>query len=243
MKNGWTQYPTEKKRFWDLYLIRNNGEWLGFRIPLASLQRVSTYFVLSLCLLALSLVGWLFSRWETHRMQQEVQQLRLEREAYLKKSLPTENPGSSEITGSEGTGDYSIFPSLEAKDFHSILVEAQNFKAIYQKNAQSLKVDFELHRLPPRDGPLSVFWVMLLHGSPGILSFPEALTSRSGEILLYHRGFQVKDIKGELEIHKQFPLSYFVENAGAEPLYASLYLYDEKGSLLARYRQSLEIER
>jgi hypothetical protein len=239
MKSGWTQYPEVKKKFWDLYLIKNNGEWLGFRLPLTSLQRLSTYFVLSLCLLSLCLVGWIFSRWKMLKMEEELQQLRLEKQALLKQDAPRPPSLGQAIEGA----DYSYFPSLEAKEFHSILVEAQNFKVVYRPSAQNIKIDFDLHRLPPRDGPEDFFWVLLLHGSTGILSFPSALTSRAGEILLYHRGFPVKDLKGQIQISQQFPLSHFVEQAGTEPLYASLYLFDDKGSMLARYRQSLEIER
>jgi hypothetical protein len=151
-------------------------------------------------------------------------------------------PLAQATTALEGA-DYSYFPSLEAKDYHSILVEAQNFKVVYKQNLKSLSVDFDLVRLPPRDGPKDFYWILLLHGSTGILSFPAALTSRAGEVLLYHRGYLVKELKGQISVQQQLPLSFFVEQSGTEPIYASLYLYDDKGSLLARYRQDLGIER
>jgi len=218
---------------------------------LSSIRKLSNYLVLILCLLALSLTGWIFARWKMSQLRKDLTLAHLELDSVnhelkgLKKVLVGQEESFDVSTGESKffERESSFLPSLEAGDRYSALIELKNFTAKFMSSSKRVDLDFSVERLPPKEGQKKVFWILLLHGSPGVVSFPKALASRSGEAVLFHRGEALELTKSSRNISAQFRLSGFVELAGADPVYASLLVYDEKGSLLTRQRRSLEILR
>jgi len=60
------------KKFWDVILVSDKGEWVGFRSPLESLSRLTSYFSLLVLAFALCFVGWLLSRWQVERLGRQL---------------------------------------------------------------------------------------------------------------------------------------------------------------------------
>ena len=87
------------------------------------------------------------------------------------------------------------------------------------------------------------FWVALLHGSQGILSFPPAIASRGGEAVLFHRGNAIDDVKTRRSVSQKYKLDQFIDRSGAEPVYVTLLVYDQKGALLTKTRSELSMIR
>lgn len=244
------QKKSERSSLWEIFLVKEDGNWAGFRLGIETLRKLSNYLVLILCLLALSLTGWIFARWKMSELRKQLTFTKLELESSrhelqgLKKILSQDEESTGEMN--LGTRFFerenSILPSLEARDHHSAVVELKDFTAQFRTSAKRVDLDFSLERLPPKEGVRKIFWIMLLHGPQGILSFPKAISSRSGELLLYHRGESLELNNTLKKVSAQFRVENFVEQSGSDPVYASLLIYDNKGSLLDRQRRSLEIK-
>ncbi len=190
------------------------------------------------------------SRWQVERLTRALGFERLKSsslEAKLSdlRAAPTTSgtPGSTAETATTGAAGYSLVPSLEADELTSSLAEVTEDSAEYATASQELSIKFDLVRKPPREGSARYYWVALLHGGPGILSFPPAMASRAGETILSHRGQAVDDVRVRRSVQARFKVGGFVERAGSEPLFVSLLVYDAKGSLVLRRRLELSLRR
>jgi hypothetical protein len=239
-----------RSKFWDIIVVRQDGEWLGFRAPFQSLRRTASFFGLLLVLCMLATTGWLVTRWKAHRLSGELASERLKANSLElqlndirergKGGLPL---STGEAINQEALKAFTLLPSLDGDELSSPLIELNEQVAEYEAPTQELNVKFEVVRKPPRDVSMRFYWLALLHGPQGLMSLPPALASRSGETVLFHRGQAIDDVKIRRAVNARFKISDFVERAGSEPMFVSLLIYDNKGSLMLRKRMELFMRR
>lgn len=241
-----------ESKFWDIIVVRQDGEWVGFRTPFRSLRKTATFFGLLLILAMLATCGWVLTRWKAHKLASQLSSERLRanslelqlNDLQLKMTSSALGvPGVGEINGGAALQNFSLLPSLDQERLDSSLVEFGEISAEYDSPTQEITVKFELLRKGPKEGSLRFYWIALLHGPQGILALPSSVASRKGESLLFHRGQSVDDVKTRRAINARFHISDFVERAGSEPMYLTALLYDNKGALLLRSRQDLFMKR
>jgi len=239
----------KQSKFWDIIVVRQDGEWLGFRAPFQSLRRTATFFGLLLVLSLLATSGWLVTRWKAHRLGHELASEKLKAASLELQLSDLRNRATSlPLSTGEGSTDealksFTLVPSLDAQELISPLIELSEQAAEYEAPSQELTLKFEVVRKPPREASMRFYWVALLHGPQGIMSFPSALASRRGESILFHRGQPLDDVKTRRAVNARFKVSDFVERSGSDPMFVSLLIYDNKGSLLLRQRLELFMRR
>jgi hypothetical protein len=241
-----TLKSNKRSLFWDILLVRENGEWLGVRAPWDLLQRVATYFAVLLLLSVLSITGWISSRWMSQKLrdnlaQETLKSASLEIQVHeLKKKLVSSGvtPGAS-VTSSQ----VSFLPSLDKDDFTAGVLKIASFEAEYDPKTVDFSVKFDLQREDnsPRDG--NFYWVALLHSNAGILSFPPALNGQNGEVVMPHRGQAIEAMQNKRSVLARYKVKNFIEDAGVNPVYVTLNVYDSKGSLLLRRRTDISLKR
>lgn len=239
-------------KFWDIIVVRQDGEWVGFRTPFRSLKRTAAFFGFVMALSLVASFGWMLTRWKAHRLAQGLSSERL-RASSLELQLndfrnrSTTSSGLPLSTGenvsAQALQSFSLLPSLDAEKLESSLVELADETAEYDSSLQELSVKFEVVRRPPKEGAMRFYWIAMLHGPQGVLFLPPSMASRKGEPLLFHRGQPIDDVKTRRAVSAQFKLSDFVERAGAEPMFMTLLVYDNKGALLLRNRLDLFMRR
>jgi hypothetical protein len=234
--------PEDKS--WQILVIRRNGSWFGFRTPLESLRRVANYFSLVFAIAVVGTAGWLLSRWQMHRLDRQMAFERLEAKSQIEAlRRGGASVDSSAPRGTSAPEGAAWLPGLDAVEVASPAVTAKDFSALYEVGRRELSVKFELSRTPPIQGPARYYWIVLLHGAPGVLVLPPSLASQAGEALVYHRGQLIEDLRTRKDVMGRFQVGGFVESAQAEPVFASLLVYDDKGSLLVRRRSELSVKR
>lgn len=232
--------PEEKS--WQILVIRRNGAWFGFRTPLESLRRAANYLSLVSLLAVVGTAGWLLSRWQMHRLDRQLSMERLESRSQID-ALRRGGGSAAPVHAGGAPEGVAWLPALDAAEASSPSVTAQGFAAVYETGRHELSVKFELSRMTPIQGPARFYWLVLLHGAPGVLALPAAFASQAGELLVYHRGQAVEDLRTRKDVTGRFQVAGFVEAAQAEPVYASLLVYDDKGSLLVRRRSELAVKK
>jgi len=236
----------EDNKSWQILVIRRNGSWFGFRTPLESLRRVANYFSLVFVIAVVGTAGWLLSRWQMHRLDRQLSFERLEARSQieaLRRGAGGSASGASPARSVSAPEGVAWLPGLDAVEATSPAITAKDFSAVYEAGRNELAVKFELIRPAPISGPARYYWAVLLHGSPGVLVLPPALSSQAGEVLVYHRAQVVEDLRTRKDITARFQVGGFVEAARAEPVFATLLVYDEKGSLLVKRRSELAVKR
>ena len=238
-------FDNKKTRFWDILLVRENGEWLGVRAPWELLQRVATYFAVLLLLAAVSITGWISSRWSAQRLRENLSQETLKSASLeaqiqeLKKQF--QNPIGAYV--STGSPQMSLLPSLDRDDYTSNVMGVDSFVTEFDPKTFDLSVKFDLNRIENSVRGNAFYWVLLLHSPSGILSFPPAINSQNGEVIFPHRGQAIEAMQNKRSVLARYKVRGFIENAGLDPVYATLNVYDSKGSLLLRRRSDLNLKR
>ncbi|MBS1983355.1 MAG: hypothetical protein JST16_04215 [Bdellovibrionales bacterium] len=228
--------------FWDIFVLKEDGRWVGMRAPWKSFRRVLTLLTLLFLFSGLGLSGWMLSRWQAGRLDRQLSLERL-------KSVSLENQLGELRKAPQGAAknvdlaSVTLFPTLGNEDFSPSGLAVESPQFAYDPVAHEFRLSFELVRQGPRDSPARYFWIVLLHGSQGVLSFPPALASRAGESLQFHKGQALDDVKIRRSVAARFKVQEFFEAGGTEPVYTTLLLYDAKGSLAYRKRQEISYQR
>ena len=235
--------PLKDSGFWDLLVVRDDGQWVGFRAPWRSLRKVASFFALVLIVAGISLTGWFLSRWQVERLSRSLAAERLKGtalEAQVNELRLHSGAQNSAVASSQAV---SFLPVLEGDELLSNLVSLQDLQSSFDPDSSEFALQFDLVRAPPREGSSRFFWILLLHGPQGVLAFPAAIASRRGDMILFHKGQVVDDVKTRRSVNARFKVQNFVKDAGAEPVYSTLLVYDEKGTLLLKHRSELSLER
>lgn len=245
MKNVDSVPSSQETAFWDLFVLKQDGRWLGIRMPWRSLRRVLTLLTVLFACSALGLTGWLFSRWQVGRLDRALTAERLKSQSLENqlgdRSRTPETKGGV-VSPPGDLSHVSVLPALGDEPLTTNLVSVEGSQVSYDPGSHDFHLSFELVRQPPREGSSRFYWILLLHSAQGLLSIPPALSSRSGELLMSHRGQLIDDVKIRRPVSARFKLKEFFENASGEPIYATLLVYDSKGSLLVRQRQEISYE-
>lgn len=229
----------KRPRFWDVLVVRQDGQWVGFRTPWSALRRTASSLSFIFLLCVLSLTGWLLSRWQVETLRRELSFERL-------KSLSSDEElkslrGSVPATGAVATETSSRFPSLDAHDLTSSSFEIKDLQTAFDPSTQDLDIKFDLKRLLPKEGKSRLSWIALLHGSQGVLVFPAVMASQPGEVLVPARAQAIEEFPAKRSIAARFRIPSLIEVGRGETLYVSILIYDEKSSLLLKKRQELNV--
>ena len=235
-------------KFWDFTVVSDRGDRLGLQLSLKQLRGLGTYIALGSVLLVFTLSGWMMSRWQSLRAQRQLASERLKSEAletqlgeYVARS--TQAPGLADPAQPVNMDAFTLLPSLDGDAVESIVIESTDLVVEYETVRQELSIKFDLVRKPPLDTPGRYYWIVLLHGPQGIMSFPPALASRKGEPILSHRGEALDNVRVRKTVEAHYRFSGFLERVESEPVFATLLLYDAKGSLMLRQRRELLLRR
>jgi hypothetical protein len=232
--------------------VSENGEWVGFRTPFSSLRRTASYFGFVVLLCIVSMTGWLMSRWQVQRLANHYASERLKSSALEAQLNDIKARGAQAlaagVAGGDGAGSvalssFSLIPSLDSDELKSSVLELDDMSTEYNPSSKEWALKFEVVRQPPREGSARYYWVALLHGPQGLLSFPSTLSSRKGEAVLFHRGQVLDDVRTRRAVSARFKVDGFFERGESEPVYVTLLIYDNKGSLLLRRRAELLTKR
>jgi hypothetical protein len=234
-----TPSTQKKSKVWDVVLLREGGGWEGFRAPETALRKTVNYIVLLFVLGSLSLVGWLWSRWELGRVETQYSQARLELRS-TKAQLARLREGALKGENTALSEQLTFLPAL---DDNAVSSEDLSFKSVslqYDSRGGELALDFEIEK-PTRSalGSERLHWVLLLHGSQGVLSFPPSLVSRSGSWVHPQKGQLIEGLVRNRRVTARFRAQGFFEGSGIDPVYGTLLVYDHRGSLLIKQRSSV----
>lgn len=243
--------PTENKqnsaksKVWDLVLLKDNGTWEGFRAPERALRTTINYLVLLIVIASISLVGWMWSRWSLGNVESELALSRLEIRSLkvkvdeLRKEILG---GTSGATVGELSKQLSFLPALSGDAVSSEDLVLKTFKLEYDSQTGQLGLGFEVEKTPR--SALSaerLYWILLLHGSHGLNAFPSAMLSRAGSWIFPQKGQALEGLIKNRKIDARFKVQGFFDASGTDPVYGTLLIYDQKGSLLLKQRSSVEI--
>lgn len=229
----------KRPRFWDVLVVRQDGQWVGFRAPWSALRRTASSLSFIFLLCVLSLTGWLLSRWQVETLRRELTFERLKSQSAddeLKSLRGSVAAGA--VPASETS---SRLPALDAQDLVSSSFEIKDLQTAFDTSTQDLDIKFELKRLLPKEGKSRLSWIALLHGSQGVLVFPSAMASQSGELLVPVKGQVIEEFPMRRSIAARFRIPSLIEVGRGEALYVSVLVYDEKSSLLLKKRQELNV--
>ena len=246
MKDVASAKTRENEAFWDVFVLKANGDWAGLRAPWKALRKVATLLALLLLLAGLGLTGWLLSRWQAGRLDRELAFERLKSSALEAElgALRAQAPGAAPVTATPNANGPSVsfLPNLDAAELESTFLKIGDTKSAYDAKAAEYQVEFTLTRQGPREGrPRSYTWIALLHGPQGVLIFPPVLRSRAGEVLPFERGQILEDFKAKKTVTARFKVKDFFEpGAAVGPSYTTILVYDGgSGSPLLRKRVEL----
>ncbi|MEO5667211.1 MAG: hypothetical protein ABIR96_04055 [Bdellovibrionota bacterium] len=230
----------EKSKIWDIVLLKDNGSWEGFRAPAKALHKTVNYLVVLFLVAAFGSVGWLWSRFELGRSESELATHRLElRSLHAQVASLRKGLGKGE-TSSSVSEQLSLMPSLDDKAVTSEDIELTSFKVSFDSKGGQLALDFEVAKTSRSAlGSDRIYWVLLLHGSHGIQVFPSVLASRNGQALLPLKGQAIENVSKTRKVNARLRAQGFFESAGTDPVYGTLLVYDNNGSLLLRRRASV----
>jgi hypothetical protein len=223
-----------KNRFWDIWVVRQDGDWLAFRSPETSLRRVTGFFGVLLLLGLLATVGWVLSRWKVETLEVELAQSELELRSVEMKLRAAGNSRSGESP--QLAESRSWVPSLDSSLLESGVARFSDVVVSFDVKKSELSLRFDIVRNLPTDGALKFYVLTILHGPQGMVVHPPALGSRSGDALVHHRGRLVEGVQTRRSQAEAFRLTGFFDRAGPEPVFATLLLFDPQGSLVARNR-------
>jgi len=229
----------EKSKIWDIVLLKDNGSWEGFRAPELALRKTVNYLVVLFLIAAFGSVGWLWSRFELGRSESELATYRLEVRS-LKTQVASLRQGLLKGESAGVSAQLTFFPSLDDKVVTSEDLAINSLKLSYEPSGGQLALDFEVEKAARSSlSSEKLYWVLLLHGSHGILSFPSALVSRSGQWILPLKGQVLEGVSKTRKVNARYRAQGFFEGSGTDPVYGSLLVYDHRGSLLLRQRASV----
>ncbi len=229
----------DENAFWDVLVVRRTGQWFGFRAPWKSLQRVTTLLALLFLVSAVAGTGWLVARWQLHRSVEEAASLRLSLRALRAEQAPV----VAVPAASENPPRATWLPGLDGQEILSSAFTAENLNVSFDATRKELSLKFGLRRAPPVQGAVKIYWILLLHGAQGVLSLPPALANQTGDAILFHRGQSLEDLRLTRDVTARFNVGSWMELAGSEPVYSTLLVYDDKGSLLIKTRQEIQWKR
>jgi len=226
--------------FLRLLLLNESSSWTAFRAPTRALKRTATFFAFLFFLTLLALAGWIFSRAQSESLKNaiirsELKQRSLETELQNWRKNPDAAPGVAST-------ERSFLPALLTDDSQPTAALVAKFAPTYDPRGMKLGLSFEIQKLgAPSESKGKVYWIVLLTGSQGILSFPASFNAGNGELLNYQKGQPIEDLRGLKRVKGEFKLSSFVEASGSEPLQVFLFLFDAKGGLLHRVSAPLQM--
>lgn len=233
--------------FWDVFVFGEKGEWVGLRIPWLSMRRTASYLGILLVFSALGVTGWFLSRWQALRSERLLVQERLKTTALELRltqmqtaSTAPAAAGGAAPTAGEGL---SFLPALGEEPLVSSLLALEGTQVTYDARTKEIHLSFEAVRQGAREETARLYWVLLVHGPQGLLSVPPALSSKTGELVQYHRGQALENFKIRRSVSARFKVGDFLEAAGVEPVFTTLLVYDGRGSLLVRTRQEIQFQR
>jgi hypothetical protein len=229
----------EKSKIWDIVLLKDNGAWEGFRAPELALRKTVNYFVVLFLLAAFASVGWLWSRWELGRSESELATHRLELRS-LRGQVEALRQGLLKGEKSGMSSQLTFLPSLDDAAVNSEDLGLASYKVAFDPKSGQLALDFEVEKgARGAAGADKLYWILLLHGSHGVQAFPSALVSRSGQWLLPLKGQVLEGGSKTRKVNARFRAQGFFEGTGTDPVYGSLLIYDNRGSLLIKRRASV----
>jgi hypothetical protein len=235
-------------RLWDVFVLRNDGHWVGMRASWPALRRLLTYLVFVFLIAALSLIGWVWTRWQMTRLDRDLALARQEIKSLNRRLLSYRQRGASgQLTESSLSFDYSsiaMLPSLDETPLESEEYSLSAVSSFYNPKLRQWDLKFNIEKNSKAQGGTSgpLYWIALLHGSHGLLTFPSALAGRSRDALLPQRGNLLEEVKGKRTISGKFKVGDFVDSAGSDPVHVTLLVYDARGSLVLRQRHDLALQ-
>ncbi len=235
-------------RLWDVFVLRNDGHWVGMRASWPALRRLLTYLVLVFLVAAISLIGWVWTRWQMSRLDRDLSLSRQEIRSLKDRLQSFRLRGASgQLTEPSLSFDYAsvaMLPSLDDVPLESDEITVSKVTSLYMPSSKVWDLRFTIERNSKSQvgasGPL--YWIALLHGTHGLLTFPSALAGRSRDALLPQKGNLLDELKGRKQISSKFKVGDFVDSAGSEPVHVTLLIYDVRGSLLLRQRHDLVLQ-
>jgi len=197
---------------------------------------------------AISLIGWVWTRWQMTRLDRDLSLARQELRSMKKRIDSYKLRGASgqlsEPSLSFDVSSVAMFPSLDEKPLESDELVLSAVSSVYNPKALQWDLRFSIERNPKGQnvtaGPY--YWIALLHGVHGILTFPPAIAGRSTDAILPQKGQIIEEIKGKRTITGRFKVGDFVDAAASDPVHVSLLIYDGRGSLILRQRHDLSLQ-
>ncbi len=231
-----------KKRVWDIILLKDSGAWDGFRAPESALNRTVNYVVVLFVIASLSLVGWLWSRWELGDAMSELGGARLENRS-LKDKLKITAQGRISGKGDASSSELTFLPRLDNEPVVSEDISLDQFSVSFDSQHESLDTFFVLQK--ESKSPLNtdrLYWILLVHGAQGVRSFPPALISRQGSWIHPQKGQLLENLRKDRQVRGRFQIPGFFDARTADPVYATLMVYDHRGSLLVKKREDITLK-
>lgn len=213
--------------------------WTGFRAPLQKLRQFSLLLSLLVLVCVFSVTGWVLSRWRSEDLARALSSERLRVRA-LEQEL--KNPLAMQHSSPTKISQNSFLPSLSGEEIKSSLIEIQNFDLSLSVDKKEFSVNFEFSRDKTLENSASYYWLIALHSPKGILIFPQAFSSQRGEVLQYKKGELLENVQGGKTVSAKFSIGEFVKEIGSQEVYASLYVYNDLGSLLVSRRKELNVQ-
>jgi hypothetical protein len=227
-----------KGRFWDIWVVRQDGDWLAFRSPEGSLRRVTGFFGILLLVGLLACVGWLVSRWQVENLESQLAQAQLA----LRSSKVPIPQGEAKAGGvASASGNTSWMPALDGSLQDSGLARFEEVSVSFDLRKSELSMRFDVVRNQPTDGPLKLYFVLIVQGPQGIVAHPPVLATRVGDLVSFQKGRLLEGLQTRRSFAEAFRLTGFMERSPTDPVFATFLLYDTQGSLVARTR--LEVPR
>ncbi len=235
-------------RLWDVFVLRGDGHWVGMRTSWPALRRLLTYLVIVFLIASISMIGWVWTRWQMVRLDRDLALSRQELKSVNHRINSYKLRGASgQLSEPSLSFDFSsvaMFPSLDEKPLESDELLLSSVTSVYNPKLLQWDLKFSIERNPKSQsapaGPY--YWIALLHSLHGILTFPPAIAGRSTDAILPQKGQTIEEIKGKRTVMGRFRVGDFVDSAGSEPVHVTLLVYDGRGSLILRSRHDLSLQ-
>ncbi len=234
------------RKYFELVIELGMGRSSLVKVPLRTAQRVILFGGLIGLVAVVSLGGWLMSRWRLH---QAVEHLGAEKmkneslEARLKDLLSNSNQADPNASVSGVENELTLYPSLGESEYLGTVVGINDLKVELFASKKEIQIQFDLVKNDSLQIGERFYLVGLLHGAQGVLHLPPTLASRKGDPILFHRGWALNEVKNKKSFRQNFNVGDFLEKASGEPLFFSLLIFDNKGSLVFRKRTEPTIRR
>ncbi len=159
------------KKFWDVFVIREDGEWVAFRTPRFRLERLGVLFGLVLILAMVSALGWVLSRAQSERLHRlwTSEKLRVQSlELQVQSRVDSLEPVTGTRRGLEGAAAVSsILPSLEGAAGVADRVDVPTVEVSYVAPSKELQLKFEIVRADASEVSDKYTWILVLSAPPG----------------------------------------------------------------------------